>query len=68
MNKLTQFFTSRTVWTIIVMLAFNLIAYIHPFVSDALYTLINGLLTILAGYFHINPSQNYTVPPVTPAV
>lgn len=60
MSKFEQLLSSRTFWTIVIMLAFNLISYIHPFVSDAVFTVINGGLTLIAGYFKVNPSQVYT--------
>ncbi len=41
------------------MLAFNITTYIHPYVSQGVFDLVNGMLTLLAGYFHVNPSQNY---------
>lgn len=62
MQKIGQVLTSRTFWTIAIMLAFNLITYIHPFVSDSIFGLVNGALTLIATYFHVNPSQNYSAP------
>jgi hypothetical protein len=61
MNKITQALTSRTVWTVVVIVLLNTVpALKNMFPSAAWLDSVNGLLTLLAGYFHVNPSQNYT--------
>ena len=58
MSKIELALRSRTFWTAVVMLVLNLIP--HAPVSQDLKDLINGALTLLITYFHLNPSQNYT--------
>lgn len=66
MNKLTQALKSRTNWTILVG---YLIAYgpvISSWVPSQWKPFIEGVLGLLAFYFHTNPSQVYTPADVTP--
>ena len=60
MTKIMLALKSRTFWTVVVMLIVNLIPHLP--VSQPLKDLINSILTLLAVYFHVNPSQNYSVP------
>jgi hypothetical protein len=60
MSKLALVYNSRTFWTIVVMLVFNLIPQLP--IDQAIKDLVNGILSLLATYFHVNPSQTYTVP------
>ena len=57
MNKVTLALQSRTFWTVVVMMVFNLIPQLP--VDQAVKDLINGVFTLVAAYFHVNPSQNY---------
>ena len=66
MNKIALMLKSRTFWTVVVMLVFNLIPQLP--VDQGVKDLVNGILTLLATYFHINPSQNYTLPTPPPSV
>ena len=62
MNKLSLLFNSRTFWTLLVGFVFNAIVpalNLSPELRDT----VNGIIVIVAGYFHVNPSQNYTQPP-----
>jgi hypothetical protein len=57
MSKFALALKSRTLWTVVVMLVFNLIPHLP--VDQSVKDLVNGILTLLAAYFHVNPSQNY---------
>lgn len=50
---------SRTFWTIVAMFIIGGINAVVPFMPADVQTLVMGGLSILAGYFHFNPSQNY---------
>lgn len=64
MNKLSQALTSRTVWTIIVTLGFSVSNTYAHYLSPEAATLVTGILSALAVYFKISPSQPYGTPPV----
>ena len=59
MTKLITILKSRTNWTLVIMFAFNVLNAFGHYLPADLTTLINGILTSLAVYFKINPSQNY---------
>ena len=63
MNKVMLALKSRTFWTVIVMLVFNLIPHLP--VDQSVKDLVNSILTLLVAYFHLNPSQDYTTPTLT---
>jgi hypothetical protein len=63
MSKFALALRSRTFWTVVVMLVFNLIPHLP--VDQSVKDLVNGILTLLAAYFHVNPSQNYNAPALT---
>ena len=63
MSKLALVYNSRTFWTIVVMLVFNLIPQLP--IDQSIKDLVNGVLSLLATYFHVNPSQNYNPPTLT---
>ena len=71
-SKLIQALHSKTVWTTIIMLVFNVIPSLN--IDQSFKDLINGVLVVLISYFHINPAVQgmYTpagvTPPVTPPV
>lgn len=56
MQKLLK---SRTFWTIVVTFVIGGVQAISEFMPNNLYLLITGLLSTLAIYFKINPSQRY---------
>lgn len=66
MNKFTLVLHSRTFWTLIAMIINNILAVYGKLLNPDLTTLINLILTGLVAYFHVNPSQNYTTPPIPP--
>ncbi len=53
---------SRTVWTVVVMFIVGGTNAVASFIPAGWETPIMGVLTILAGYFHVNPSQTYNSP------
>ena len=65
MNKVMLALKSRTFWTLVFMFAFNAIEVVSPNLSPETRTLVNGVMGLLAVFFHVNPSQQYngTTPP-----
>jgi hypothetical protein len=61
-TKFGQLITSRTFWTAVVMLVFNLIPQLP--IDQALKDLINTIFVALITYFKLNPTQNYNSPAV----
>lgn len=59
MNTLKLLIKSRTVWTLVFMLAFNLFAVFKPELDPKLVGIVDAVFTTLAAYFKLNPSQNY---------
>lgn len=59
MNQIKQIFTSRTVLAILVAFLTAGFQGISNYFSPELFTLIQGILAILAIHFKINPSQKY---------
>lgn len=59
MDKFNKMFFSRTFWTLVLMFAFGGLQALEGIVTPDLYILIQGLLTALATYFKLNPSQKY---------
>lgn len=51
---------SRTFWTLVVMFVVNGYAAISKQVPANVDVIANVLLSMLASYFHTNPSQTYT--------
>jgi hypothetical protein len=62
MNKILLAFSSRTFWTIVIAFLFNGFQATNGAFSPAVVDTINGIFSILAVVFHVNPSQNYTQP------
>lgn len=58
-DKLNQLFFSRTVWTIFLMFVIGGIEAVKPSLSPQVFTAIQGVLSVVAIYFKLNPSQNY---------
>lgn len=59
--KIAQLLQSRTFWTIVVLLVGNFLNAKYGFVSVNVSGFGSLILTTLAAYFHINPSQDYTL-------
>lgn len=63
MSKLLLAIKSRTFWTMVLILLINNVPAIKAsFPNAAWLDTANTFLTLLATYFHVNPSQTYTVP------
>ena len=59
-TKFGQLITSRTTWTLVVLLLVNVIPAVkNVFPNIAWLDTVNTLLVVVAGYFHINPSSVY---------
>ena len=66
MTKLLLALKSRTVWTVVLILLINTVPTLKGLFPNAAWLdTATTVLTILAGYFHVNPSQNYTPAPLT---
>lgn len=50
-----NFLQSRTVWTVLVMLALTTLQTAHDIMPPALYLLCYSVLSALAVYFRVNP-------------
>ncbi len=59
MEKFLKMFQSKTVWTIAAIFLFNGLTAIHSMVGGDTAFVINGILSALAIYFKLNPSQTY---------
>lgn len=59
MENLNKMFFSRTVWTIVIMFIVGGVQALEPALSPGFFIAIQGLLSILATYFKLNPSQKY---------
>ena len=70
MSTLKTILSSRTTWTIIVLFLYNGVSAIHSVFPASATPLLDGILSIVAIYFHITPSQSYgnSVLPTTPTV
>lgn len=55
-----KLFFSRTNWTIFIIFLVNGVTAIHGFIPAHWLPVVDGALGILAIYFKMNPSQNYT--------
>lgn len=51
---------SRTVWTVVVMFLIGGVQAITSVIPAGIETPLMGVLGIIAIYFKVNPSQNYT--------
>lgn len=58
-SKLKLAFRSKTFWTLVVLFVINGVTAIHSSIPANLVPVVDGVLAILATYFHVNPSQNY---------
>jgi hypothetical protein len=59
MKTIIKTLKSRTVWTIVLMVATNVVSMLVGVVPPEVLTLINTILGALAVYFKISPSQKY---------
>lgn len=59
MYKITQALRSRTFWTVVILAAINTVPQLRGLVSQPVLDGVNVALTFIAGYFHVNPSQQY---------
>jgi hypothetical protein len=59
MEILPKILKSRTVWTIVIMFILGGVQAIQGSLEPQLFLFIQGALTLLAGYFKVNPSQSY---------
>lgn len=57
--KIKKAINSRTVWILVIMYLVNIQPQIHQFIPVESIPYIDAFLTVLAGYFHMSPSQNY---------
>ncbi len=62
MSKIKLALNSRTFWSIVVLFLINGVSAIHSYIPSAALPLVDGLISILAVYYHVNPSQNYFTP------
>jgi len=59
MLKIAQALKSRTFWTLVALFIINGITGIRENINPSALTLIDTVLTVVATYLHVNPSQNY---------
>lgn len=59
METLIKIVKSRNVWTVVLMFIIGGVNGITQYIPDEISKLILGILTVLAVYFKINPSQKY---------
>ncbi len=59
MNKLSLAAHSRTIATLVLLVAISVIPQLKETIADPYYGMVVTALGIIAGYFHISPSQNY---------
>ena len=65
MNKIILALKSRTFWTVVILLLINVVPAVkNVFPNAAWLDTVSTVLTFLAGYFHVSPSQNYQTPTV----
>lgn len=53
--NMMKYLKSRTVWTVLITLALNIVQTLEQSIPNDIYILVNGLLTTLAVYFRANP-------------
>lgn len=59
METLFKILKSRTTWTLVVMFLIGGVDAIATFIPEGVKTSLMGVLSLLALYFKINPSQKY---------
>lgn len=61
-SMLQKVLSSRTTWTLVAMFVVNGFQAISPSLPSGIVDFVNLALSLLVGYFHINPSQTYVLP------
>lgn len=54
MDTLIRAIQSRTIWTIAVMFLIGGVQALQPVMDAETYVIVNGLMSLLAGYFRLN--------------
>ena len=60
MDKLQLAVKSKTTWTIVAMFLIGGVNAVASFIPSDFQSVVMGALGLLAVYFKVNPSQNYT--------
>ncbi len=60
MSKIQLALRSRTFWTIVAMFVINGLQGVHGSIPPSVVAVLDPILSVLAIYFHVNPSQNYS--------
>jgi len=60
MDKVKLALKSRTFYTMLFTVAMNAVNANAQFIPGADMVYVNGVMFLLASYFHVNPSQDYT--------
>lgn len=60
MDKVKQVIGSRTIWTVVAMFIIGGVNNVASFIPSGDMVYVNLILSGLAMYFHVNPSQDYT--------
>lgn len=60
-NRLSQILKSRTFWATVLMVFVNTVNANASLLDQHTLDVVNAILGIAVTYFHINPSQDYTV-------
>ena len=58
-EALLQLIKSRTIWTLLFLIAFNVFNETSNLIPEAYATIISVVLATIAGYFRINPKQQF---------
>lgn len=58
-EALLQLIKSRTIWTLLFLIAFNVFNETSDLLPEAYATIINVVLATIAGYFRINQKQQF---------
>ena len=58
-DKLNKLFFSRTFWTIALMFVIGGVQAIEQTLAPGTFIALQGVLSLVATYFKLNPSQNY---------
>lgn len=59
-EDMKRLLSSRTVWTIALMFAFNAVQVFGHYLSPEIATFVDLCLTGAAGYFHVNPRISFS--------
>jgi len=58
-DKIIKALSSRTVWSVIVLVAINIVNLFGSYLPVDLVALLSSILGAMAVYFKVNPSQKY---------